>query len=93
MARRPPLAAVALAAVVAVGDTTLGLGSNSMAVTLSNGWRLRVPRSMQSTPDGFVYQWRGLPPHVAVPWAVADTAAGRDPYLEAAVVELRKRGA
>jgi hypothetical protein len=77
--------------VVVVGDTTLGLGSNPRAVTLSNGWSMRVPQSMQSTPDGFVYQWRGLPPTIAVPWTAADTAAGRDPYLDAALAELRRR--
>lgn len=78
--------------VVVVGDTTLGLGSNPLGITLSNGWTMRVPRSMQSTPDGFVYQWRGLPPDVAVPWTPADTAAGRDPYLDAALADLRRRG-
>jgi C-terminal processing protease CtpA/Prc len=77
--------------VVVVGDTTLGLGSNPRAVTLSNGWTMRVPQSMQSTPDGFVYQWRGLPPTIAVPWTPADTAAGRDPYLDVALAELRRR--
>ena len=77
--------------VVVVGDTTLGLGSNPREVTLSNGWTMRVPQSMQSTPDGFVYQWRGLPPTIAVPWTPADTAAGRDPYLDAALAELRRR--
>jgi hypothetical protein len=77
--------------VVVVGDTTLGVGSNPLRIGLSNGWTYRVPQSKQSTPDGFVYNWRGLPPAVAVAWADADTAAGKEPYLEAALAELRKR--
>jgi hypothetical protein len=80
----------ALPSVVTVGDTTLGLGSNPRAVTLSNGWTLRVPQSMQATPDGFVYQWRGLPPAVAAPWT---EAPDRDPYIDAALAALRRRGA
>jgi C-terminal processing protease CtpA/Prc len=77
--------------VVTVGDTTLGVGSNPLGVSLSNGWTYRIPQSKQSTPDGFVYQWRGLPPAIAVPWTDADVAAGKDPYLEAALQELRRR--
>jgi hypothetical protein len=34
---------------------------------LDNGWSYRVPQSIQSTPEGLVYQWRGLPPAIAVP--------------------------
>ncbi|AHG93820.1 peptidase S41 (plasmid) [Gemmatirosa kalamazoonensis] len=81
----------ALPHVTTVGDTTLGLGSNPRTMTLSDGWTLRVPQSMQSTPDGFVYQWRGLPPAIAVPWTAADTASGRDPYLDAALAALQRR--
>ena len=82
----------ALPQVVMVGDTTLGLGSNPLVRDVGDGWSYRVPRSMQSTPDGFVYQWRGLAPHVAVPWAAQDTAAGKDPYVEAALRALRSGG-
>lgn len=80
-----------LPTVVTVGDTTLGLGSNPLQIALSNGWTYRVPQSIQTTPDGFVYQWRGLPPAIAVPWADADTAAGHDPYVDAALRELARR--
>jgi hypothetical protein len=68
-----------------VGDTTMGLGSNPAERTLRNGWRYRLSRSVQSTPDGFVYQWRGLPPHAAVPWPADASASGRDPYLDEAL--------
>lgn len=74
--------------VTQVGDTTLGLGSNPLEKKLPNGWTYRIPRSMQSTPDGFVYQWKGLPPAIAVKWDDAAVAAGRDPYLDAAIEKL-----
>jgi carboxyl-terminal processing protease len=77
--------------VVVVGDTTLGLGSNPLEQKLSNGWTVRIPQSMQSTPDGFVYQWRGLPPAVPVAWDEAVVSAGRDPYVDAALGRLRSR--
>jgi hypothetical protein len=80
-----------LPSVTTVGDTTLGLGSNPLQIALSNGWTYRVPQSIQTTPDGFVYQWRGLPPAIPVPWADADTAAGHDPYIDAALRELARR--
>lgn len=77
-----------LPTVTQVGDTTLGLGSNPLEKKLPNGWTYRIPRSMQSTPDGFVYQWKGLPPAVAVKWDDAAVAAGKDPYLDAAIEKL-----
>jgi hypothetical protein len=80
-----------LPTVATVGDTTLGLGSNPLPASLSNGWTYRIPQSMQSTPDGFVYQWRGLPPAIAVQWSDADVAAGVDSYLDAALRELARR--
>jgi C-terminal processing protease CtpA/Prc len=77
-----------LPTVTQVGDTTLGLGSNPLERTLGNGWKYRIPRSMQSTPDGFVYQWKGLPPALAVRWDDDATASGRDPYIDAAMENL-----
>jgi carboxyl-terminal processing protease len=77
----------ALPKVTTVGDTTLGLGSNPLERTLANGWTYRVPHSMQSTPDGFVYQWKGLPPAVPVNWDAG--ASGTDPYLDAAIALLK----
>jgi carboxyl-terminal processing protease len=75
--------------VVTVGDTTLGLGSNPLRRQLRDGWAYQISQSTQETPSGFVYQWKGLPPTIAVAWSVADTAAGRDPYVEAALAHLR----
>ena len=47
---------------------------------------------IQSTPDGFVYQWRGLPPSIPVPWSDDAVAVGRDPYLDAALASLGSPG-
>ncbi len=77
--------------VTVVGDTTLGVGSNPLVRTLGSGWSYRVPQSMQSTPDGFVYQWQGLPPDVPVEWSETDVGAGRDPYIEAALAQLGRQ--
>ena len=81
----------ALPSAVTVGDTTLGLGSNPLTLSLDNGWKYRISQSIQSTPDGFIYQWRGLPPAVPVPWSDAAAAGGHDPYLDAALAALAKR--
>lgn len=77
--------------VTVVGDTTLGLGSNPKEVTLANGWTLRLSQTAQSTPDGFVYQFKGLPPRIPVAWDEAQIAAGRDPYIEVALADLKAR--
>lgn len=77
--------------VVTVGDTTLGLGSNPLSFKLANGWTYRVPQSIQSTPDGFVYQWKGLPPAIAVKWDDEALAAGHDPYVDAALASIDAR--
>jgi peptidase S41-like protein/tricorn protease-like protein len=77
--------------VTTVGDTTLGVGSNPLTWDLKSGWSFRLPRTRQATPDGFVYQRVGLPPAIPVRWTVADTAGGRDPYLETAMTWLSQR--
>ena len=71
--------------VTSVGDTTIGNGSNPLRIDYGGGYALQIPQSRQSTPDGFEYQYVGLPPRVPVRWTVADSAGGRDPYLEAAL--------
>lgn len=76
---------------VTVGDTTRGVGSYPMLRALSNGWRYRIPQSQQSTPDGFVYNWKGLPPQIPVVWDESVVMAGRDPYIDAALAALAGR--
>ena len=75
--------------VITVGDTTIGNGSNPLRIDYGNGDTLWVPQSRQSTPDGFIYQYVGLPPRIPVPWTAADSAGARDPYLDAALMALR----
>jgi len=75
--------------VTTLGDTTIGNGSNPLNIDYGTGYGLRIPQSRQSTPDGFVYQYVGLPPRVPVRWTVSDTTGGRDPYLDAAMALLR----
>lgn len=84
---------VALPHAVSVGDTTRGVGSNPLQRTLPNGWTYRIPRSQQSTPDGFVYNWKGLPPRIAVTWDLDRVALGKDPYIDAALADLGRRKA
>ncbi len=79
----------ALPHVTTIGDTTIGNGSNPLHIDYGIGYALQIPRSRQSTPDGFVYQYVGLPPRVPVRWTAADSAGGRDPYLDAALRVLR----
>lgn len=73
---------------VTVGDTTRGVGSYPMLRALPNGWRYRVPQSQQATPEGLVYNWIGLPPRIPVAWDASVVAAGRDPYIDAALAAL-----
>lgn len=73
-----------------VGDTTAGVGSYPMLRALPNGWRYRIPQSQQSTPDGFVYNRKGLPPAIAVEWDQSVLAERRDPYIEAALTALAR---
>jgi hypothetical protein len=77
--------------VVTVGDTTLGLGSNPLKRPLRDGWSYWISQSTQATPEGFIYQWKGLPPTIAVAWSTTETSAGRDPYIEAALLHLRTK--
>jgi len=75
--------------VTTVGDTTIGNGSNPLRIDYGNGYALQIPQSRQSTPDGFIYQYVGLPPRIPLRWTAADSAGGRDPYLDAALIALR----
>jgi len=74
---------------VVVGDTTSGTASQPLPRQLPNGWWLRVPASMELTPDGaFVVEGRGLPPDVAAPSALADVERVLVRARDGAVVEL-----
>jgi C-terminal processing protease CtpA/Prc len=81
----------ALPQAVTVGDTTCGVGSHPLHRTLPNGWTYWVPQSQETTPAGFVYNFKGLPPSISVPWDVDVLSSGREPYIEAALAELKRR--
>ena len=79
-----------VAGVAVVGDTTAGAASNPLLRELPNGWTFRVPQSVQSTPDGVVYDGVGLPPDRAVTQSPADSERGVDAALEAAIARLNQ---
>ena len=59
--------------VLVVGDTTSGTASRPLPRRLPNGWWLRVPASVELTPDGaLVVEGRGLPPGRAARQLPAD---------------------
>jgi hypothetical protein len=75
--------------VTVVGDTTSGTASQPLPRQLPNGWWLRVPATLESTPDGaLVVEGRGLPPTVAVRADPADVALDRDRVLATALARL-----
>lgn len=74
--------------VTVMGDTTGGGSGNPAEHALGGGWRYRVPRWIESAPDGHVIEWHGIAPDVVVPWDTAGLAATRDPVIEAAVAFL-----
>lgn len=74
-----------------VGDTTIGNSSNPLWRTLPNGWQLRLPQSMQWTPDGFNAEGRGYPPTIPVNLDETDRQHDRDTIIDRAVAELRRR--
>jgi hypothetical protein len=47
--------------------------------------------SQESTPEGFVYNFRGLPPRISVRWGIELLSSGHEPYIDAALVELKRR--
>lgn len=74
-----------------VGDTTIGNSSNPLWRTLPNGWQLRIPQSMQRTPDGFNAEGKGYPPTIPVKLEQADFDRNHDTIIDRALVELRSR--
>jgi hypothetical protein len=78
--------------VTRIGENTQGVFSDVLVRGLPNGWRFGLPNEVFRTADGRIFDITGIPPDIAVPvFADADVAAGRDPALERALVELKKR--
>jgi peptidase S41-like protein len=75
--------------VVRIGENTQGVFSDVLGRTLPNGWRFGLPNEVFRSPEGRTFDGPGIPPDVAVPvFADRDLAAGRDPALERARIEL-----
>jgi C-terminal processing protease CtpA/Prc len=76
--------------VIRIGENTQGVFSDILFRTLPNGWHFGLPNEVFRTPKGRTFDGPGIPPDVAVPvFAERDLAAGRDPGLERARLELR----
>ncbi len=78
--------------VVRIGENTQGVFSDVLVRTLPNGWRFGLPNEVFRTSDGKTFDGPGIPPDITVPvFADDDLAAGRDPALERARIELSKQ--
>jgi C-terminal processing protease CtpA/Prc len=71
--------------VTIIGDTTGGASGNPETYTLGNGWQFTVPRWMEFGPDRQPIEWRGVAPHIVIPWTPAQYDSDRDPLIDAAV--------
>lgn len=68
--------------VTLAGATTGGATANPGRRALGEGWSYMISRWYFTTADGLVVEEHGIPPHVEVPAAPADFAAGSDPVLD-----------
>lgn len=69
-----------------IGERTAGALSDSLGVSLPNGWQLSLSNEIYVDAAGEWYEFRGIPPEIAVPhFNRADREAGRDSILETAI--------
>jgi len=69
--------------VTRIGEPTRGELSDVMERHLPNGWRVTLSNELYRASDGELYEDRGIPPHVELPFPHRrDVAAGRDPMLD-----------
>jgi len=75
--------------VVRIGENTQGVFSDILFRTMPNGWRFGLPNEVFRSPEGRIFDGPGIPPDIVVPvFADHDLAAGRDPGLARARIEL-----
>jgi C-terminal processing protease CtpA/Prc len=75
--------------VLRIGENTQGVFSDILGRMLPNGWYFGLPNEVFRSQDGKTFDGTGIPPDIGVPvFAVDDLAAGRDPGLERAQIEL-----
>ncbi len=69
-----------------IGERTAGALSDSLGVSLPNGWQLNLSNEIYLDAAGEWFEFRGIPPEIAVPhFNRADREAGRDSILETAI--------
>ncbi len=68
-----------------VGDTTAGAMGNPMIRDLPNGWEYRMPQWLEYDASKRLLEGIGIAPDVYVASTLADSAAGKDAQLEAAL--------
>jgi len=83
------LAMTQIPRVTVIGDTTGGGSGNPIIRELPNGWTYRFSRWQMTTLEGTFFEGTGLPPDQAVWITPADSAAGRDPIIEQAILHLQ----
>ena len=71
--------------VTVIGDTTGGASGNPATFALGNGWTFTVPQWIEYGPDRQPIEWRGVAPHIAMPWLPSLYERDRDPLVDAAV--------
>ncbi len=71
-----------------LGEQTYGKGSVQQIIDLSGGRTLKVTVAKWYTPKGNNVNGKGLTPNKVVPMTAADSNAGRDPQLDAAMAQL-----
>ena len=77
--------------VTVIGDTTGGASGNPASFALGRGWSYTVPQWIEFGPDRQPIEWRGIAPHVALPWMPSTYDRDRDPLIDAAVGVLAER--
>lgn len=66
-----------------VGFPTQGILSDVMERHLPNGWSVSLSNELYRASDGELYEDRGIPPHVEIPFLDHDDVdEGRDPMLD-----------
>lgn len=76
-----------------IGEPTRGELSDVMVRHLPNGWPMTLSNELYRASDGELYEDRGIPPHVEIPFPRrSDLEAGRDPVLDHVLHTLRETG-
>jgi C-terminal processing protease CtpA/Prc len=71
--------------VTVIGDTTGGASGNPATFSLGDGWSYTVPQWFELGPDRQPIEWRGVAPHIVLPWLPSAYERDRDPLIDAAV--------